>query len=121
MKARASNYAHHVDAARAALLDYYRTCARDLPWRHRRDPYGIWVSEIMLQQTRVDTVRERYLTFLAEFPDLDSLARAGEERVCEAWAGLGYYRRARNLHRAAGLEIHHRIPMQRFVRPQSLA
>ncbi len=88
-------------ALREALLAHYRAHARDLPWRRRRDPYAIWVSEIMLQQTQVETVRERYVRFLAEFPDLASLAAATEERVCEAWAGLGYYRRARHLHRAA--------------------
>jgi A/G-specific adenine glycosylase len=93
---------------RAALLTYYDAQKRDLPWRHRHDPYGIWLSEIMLQQTQVETVRERYLRFLAEFPDVEALAAAREERVCEAWAGLGYYRRARNLHRAARVIVHDR-------------
>jgi len=93
---------------RTALLEYYDARKRDLPWRRRHDPYGIWVSEIMLQQTQVDTVRDRYVRFLAEFPDVEALARATEERVCEAWAGLGYYRRARNLHRAARVIVRER-------------
>ena len=93
------------DTLRSDLLAYYGAHGRDLPWRRRRDPYGIWLSEIMLQQTRVETVRERYLRFVAEFPDVESLAKANEERVCEAWAGLGYYRRARNLHRAARMIV----------------
>jgi A/G-specific adenine glycosylase len=86
---------------RAALLRFYRRHRRDLPWRRTRDPYAIWVSEIMLQQTQVATVEPRYRQFLAEFPDVATLARAPVERVCEAWAGLGYYSRARNLHAAA--------------------
>jgi A/G-specific adenine glycosylase len=93
---------------RAALLAYYRRSARELPWRRRSDPYGVWVSEVMLQQTQVETVRPRYEQFLAEFPDVAALAAASEERVCEAWAGLGYYRRARNLHRAARLLMQER-------------
>jgi A/G-specific adenine glycosylase len=86
---------------RDTLLAWYRANARDLPWRRTRDPYAIWVSEIMLQQTQVDTVAPRWRAFLDEFPDVRTLARAREERVCEAWAGLGYYRRARHLHQAA--------------------
>ena len=87
--------------ARAAMLGYFDRHGRDLPWRATRDPYAIWVSEIMLQQTQVETVRPRYPRFLERFPDISSLARASEEQVCEAWAGLGYYRRARHLHAAA--------------------
>jgi A/G-specific adenine glycosylase len=83
------------------LLEFYRRQRRDLPWRRTRDPYAIWVSEIMLQQTQVDTVAPRYGRFLAEFPTVAALAASTEARVCEAWAGLGYYRRARHLHRAA--------------------
>jgi A/G-specific adenine glycosylase len=85
-------------AVRAALLGHYDRHARDLPWRRTRDPYAIWVSEIMLQQTRVDTVLRYYDRFLARFPDLASLARAEEDAVLAAWSGLGYYRRARLLH-----------------------
>jgi A/G-specific adenine glycosylase len=83
---------------RAALLAHYAAYARDLPWRRTRDPYAIWVSEIMLQQTRVDTVLRYYDRFIAAFPDLASLAAADEDAVLAAWSGLGYYRRARMLH-----------------------
>ena len=72
-----------------------------MPWRGTRDPYRIWVSEIMLQQTTVETVRRRYDRFLARFPSLSTLARAREDSVVAAWSGLGYYARARNLRRAA--------------------
>ncbi len=84
-----------------ALLDWYSTHARPLPWRHTRDPYAIWVSEVMLQQTRVDTVLPYYRRFLDLFPNASSLAVASEAQVLKAWEGLGYYGRARNLHRAA--------------------
>jgi A/G-specific adenine glycosylase len=84
-----------------ALLRHYSCNHRDLPWRRTRDPYRIWLSEVMLQQTRVATVVERYDDFLRRFPDIRALAGAREEEVCEAWAGLGYYSRARNLHAAA--------------------
>jgi A/G-specific adenine glycosylase len=83
---------------RAALLAHYDRHARDLPWRRTRDPYAIWVSEIMLQQTRVDTVLRYYDRFLERFPSLDALATADEDSVLAAWSGLGYYRRARMLH-----------------------
>lgn len=83
---------------RAALVAWYDRAARDLPWRRTRDPYAIWVSEIMLQQTRVETVVRYYDRFLARFPTPEALARAGEDEVMAAWSGLGYYRRARNLH-----------------------
>jgi len=73
----------------------------DLPWQNTRDPYRIWLSEIMLQQTQVGTVIPYYLKFLEHFPDIKSLARAGEDEVLRLWSGLGYYSRARNLHRAA--------------------
>ncbi|MCC6407408.1 MAG: A/G-specific adenine glycosylase, partial [Planctomycetes bacterium] len=74
---------------------------RDLPWRRTRDPYAIWISEAMLQQTRVETVIDYWQRFLARFPDAAALADAREEDVLGAWSGLGYYRRARNLHAAA--------------------
>lgn len=74
---------------------------RDLLWRKTRDPYAIWVSEVMLQQTRVETVQSYYGAFLAKFPDIGTLAAADESRVLEAWSGLGYYRRARLLHAGA--------------------
>ncbi len=86
---------------RRALLAFYRRRGRDLPWRKTRDPYAIWISEIMLQQTQVQTVVPRFAELMRRFPTLAALAGADETTVCEAWAGLGYYRRARNLHRAA--------------------
>jgi A/G-specific adenine glycosylase len=85
-------------AIRRALLAYYDAHARDLPWRRTRDPYAIWVSEIMLQQTRVDTVLAYYDRFLARFPSAQALAAASEDEVLASWSGLGYYRRARLLH-----------------------
>jgi len=84
-----------------ALLRWYRTARRDLPWRATRDPYAIWISEVMLQQTRVGAVIPYYERFLARFPDWESLARAPLDAVLAAWSGLGYYRRARMLHEAA--------------------
>jgi len=92
-------------ARRAALLRWYRVHHRDLPWRRTRDPYAIWVSEIMLQQTRVETVIPFFERFLARFPTVGALARARETAVLTAWSGLGYYRRARNLHRGARLVV----------------
>jgi A/G-specific adenine glycosylase len=86
---------------RLRLIDWYERNRRDLPWRNRRDPYAIWVSEIMLQQTRVAVVIERYQAFMACFPTLFSLALAPEEEILAQWSGLGYYRRARMLHKAA--------------------
>jgi A/G-specific adenine glycosylase len=89
---------------RRSLLAWYRKHKRDLPWRLTRDPYRIWISEIMLQQTRVAAVIPYYLRFLERFPDVRALALAGEQELLAAWAGLGYYGRARNLQKAA-LEI----------------
>jgi A/G-specific adenine glycosylase len=86
---------------RNQLLEWYARCGRDLPWRRNPDPYAIWVSEIMLQQTRVAAVVDRYQAFLARFPTLVSLALAREEDVLAVWSGLGYYRRARMLQKAA--------------------
>lgn len=83
------------------LLTWYRRSARPLPWRVTHDPYRIWVSEVMLQQTQVRTVLPYYSRFTERFPTLASLARASLPEVLRRWAGLGYYRRARNLHRAA--------------------
>jgi A/G-specific adenine glycosylase len=83
------------------LLAWSRAHRRDLPWRDERDPYRIWVSEVMLQQTQVETVIPYYHRFLARFPTLRSLAEADLDEVLKAWEGLGYYARARNLHRAA--------------------
>lgn len=83
------------------LIDWYSREARELPWRSTRDPYAIWLSEIMLQQTQVATVLPYYRRFLAEFPNVTSLASASESNVMRFWEGLGYYRRACQLHLAA--------------------
>ena len=88
-------------AARRSLLRWYQRCSRALPWRKSRSPYTVWLSEVMLQQTQIETVIPFYQRFLREFPTVEHLARAPLERVLELWSGLGYYRRARNLHRAA--------------------
>src|SRR5262249_55762075 len=86
---------------RKRLLRWYRLHHRDLPWRRTHDPYRIWVSEIMLQQTRVAAVERRYRAFLRRFPNVRALAASRESAVLAAWSGLGYYRRARSLHAAA--------------------
>ncbi len=86
---------------RSSLLEWYEKEKRDLPWRRTADPYGIWLSEVMLQQTTVKVVAERYPAFLGRFPDIASLAGASEEDVLAAWSGLGYYGRARAFHKAA--------------------
>lgn len=91
-----------------ALIEWYRRGHRALPWRQTRDPYLIWISEIMCQQTQVDTVVPRYQRFIERFPSVQALAGVKEERVCEEWAGLGYYSRARNLHRAATTVVRER-------------
>ncbi|WP_069188328.1 A/G-specific adenine glycosylase, partial [Paenibacillus sp. GM2] len=83
------------------LLGWYETAKRDLPWRRHRNPYYIWVSEIMLQQTRVDTVIPYFQRFIERFPTIQALAEAPEEEVLKCWEGLGYYSRARNLQAAA--------------------
>ena len=90
-----------VMALRSSLIHWYRKQARDLPWRRSRDPYAIWVSEIMLQQTQVSTVVPFFERFMKSFPTVEKLAAASEAAVLKRWEGLGYYRRARNLHRAA--------------------
>ncbi len=84
-----------------ALLTWFDSHARDLPWRQNSDPYRIWVSEIMLQQTRVTAVLDYYARFLTLFPTVSALARAKEPEVLAAWSGLGYYRRAKMMHKAA--------------------
>jgi len=99
------NVARFPSAAALArrLLSWYDRNGRDLPWRRSRDPYAIWLSEVLLQQTRVETVLPYYQRLLAEFPNVGSLARAPLKRVLRSWEGLGYYARAQNLHRAARL------------------
>ncbi|WP_029630818.1 A/G-specific adenine glycosylase [Zavarzinella formosa] len=88
-------------ADRRRLLRWFRSNHRPMPWRENRDPYRIWVSEVMLQQTTVATVTPRFAEFISRFPTLRSLAEADEQVVLKSWEGLGYYSRARNLHRAA--------------------
>ncbi|MFZ3199719.1 MAG: hypothetical protein WA175_01065, partial [Candidatus Acidiferrales bacterium] len=83
------------------LLSWFRAHRRDLPWRQSRDPYRIWVAEVMLQQTRIAAVLPYYHRFLKTFPRVERLARAPLREVLRQWSGLGYYSRARNLHRAA--------------------
>src|SRR5437868_13740111 len=90
---------------RTRLLAWYDRYQRDLPWRKARSPYRIWLSEIMLQQTRVAVVIGRYRQFLDRFPSLRSLAAAREADVQAAWSGLGYYRRARSLRTAARIVV----------------
>jgi len=99
---------------RLSLLRWYDAGKRDLPWRRNKDPYRIWLSEIMLQQTRVSAVLEHYREFLTRFPTVEDLASAKLDAVLAAWSGLGYYRRARNLHAAAQkvvAEFGGRIPL----------
>jgi A/G-specific adenine glycosylase len=108
MPALAQLTARHLPAFRRALLAWYEQNRRDLPWRNTRDPYRIWVSEIMLQQTRVVAVLEHYARFLDRFSNVQELARAPESGVLAAWSGLGYYRRARNLHAAAKVIVRQR-------------
>ena len=94
---------------RKKILAYYKNNKRDLPWRYKKnekkDPYKIWVSEIMLQQTRVDTVIPYFERFMDAFPTVEALAEAPLDEVLVLWAGLGYYSRARNLHKCAGVVV----------------
>ena len=105
----------HIDGAAfsAALLEWHARNARDLPWRGETDPYRIWLSEVMLQQTTTQTVRGYYARFLAAFPTVEALAAASEEDVFRLWQGLGYYSRARSLLKAARIvagEMNGRFP-----------
>jgi A/G-specific adenine glycosylase len=95
------------------LLQWFKKNGRDLPWRNTRDPYAIWVSEIMLQQTQVSTVIPYYQKFLKSFPTIHHLAKSDLSKVLKVWEGLGYYSRARNLHRASQIVLtrfHGKIP-----------
>ena len=101
-----SNYMKEFTPARLRnfrrdLAEWYRANQRTLPWRRTSDPYRIWISEIMLQQTRVATVIPYYERFLTRFPDVAALAEASDDDLLNSWAGLGYYSRARNLRAAA--------------------
>ena len=89
----------------APLLSWYRANKRALPWRENPTPYRVWVSEIMLQQTRVEAVKEYYARFMREFPTVEALAACEEEKLLKLWEGLGYYSRARNLQKAAKLLV----------------
>ncbi|MBR9980496.1 MAG: A/G-specific adenine glycosylase, partial [Desulfatitalea sp.] len=98
---------------RRALAGWYEQARRDLPWRRTHDPYPIWVSEVMLQQTQVKTVIPYYHRFLERFPDIPHLAAADLQAVYKLWEGLGYYSRARHLHQAAGIvqaQMEGRVP-----------
>src|SRR5437762_5888523 len=88
-------------ALRRAVIEWFRRGHRDLPWRRTRDPYAVWVSEVMLQQTRVDVVAPRFVRWMERFPTVTALADAPLDDVLAEWSGLGYYARARNLHAAA--------------------
>ena len=99
--------AEKIARARERLLQWYERNRRDLPWRRNQNPYAVWVSEIMLQQTRVAVVVERYQAFMERFPTLVSLALAPEQEVLALWSGLGYYRRARMLLKAAQFVASH--------------
>ena len=83
------------------LTEWYRKNKRDLPWRNQADAYHIWVSEIMLQQTRVEAVKSYYARFLKELPNVKALAEVDEEQLLKLWEGLGYYNRVRNMQKAA--------------------
>ena len=83
------------------IVGWYRSNRRDLPWRKTRNPYAIWVAEVMLQQTRVGTVIPHYKRFMERFPNIESLAAASAQDVLKAWEHMGYYARVRNLHAAA--------------------
>ena len=89
-----------------SLLDWYERSKRAMPWRDHPTPYHVWVSEIMLQQTQVDTVIPYFNRFITAFPTVQDLARADLQQVLKLWEGLGYYSRARNLHKAAHLLVH---------------
>ncbi len=97
----------HKEKIQSKLLRWFRKYARDLPWRRTPDPYAIWVSEIMLQQTQVSTVIPYYSRFLKSFPTVRRLAKTDLSNVLKVWEGLGYYSRARNLHRASQIVSNH--------------
>ena len=103
------------------LLDWYHNNSRKLPWRESKDPYRIWVSEIMLQQTRVEAVLSYYERFMEHFPTVESLAACDDEVLFKLWEGLGYYTRARNLKKAAQIICTHfqgQFPRQELAHTQ---
>ncbi|MBC7457502.1 MAG: A/G-specific adenine glycosylase, partial [Bdellovibrionaceae bacterium] len=95
-----------IEQDRKQLHSWYLKNKRNLPWRASKNPYLIWISEVMLQQTTVTAVIPFYEKFIKRFPDINTLAKARIEDVYEYWAGLGYYSRARNLHKAAQIVVH---------------
>lgn len=97
----------HWDRVSTGLLPWFRTHARSMPWRDLRTPYTVWVSETMLQQTRVDTVIPYFLRWMKAFPSIEALAEAEQEQVLKLWEGLGYYARARNIHAGARQVVAH--------------
>ena len=88
---------------RQPIIDWYQKNKRQLPWRKEKNPYHIWISEIMLQQTRIEAVKEYYERFLKQIPTIQDLAEIEEEKLLKLWEGLGYYNRARNLKRISGI------------------
>lgn len=96
-----NNNKQFIEILQVDLLIWFGDSKRDLPFRHTKDPYAIWISEIMAQQTQIDTLIPYYHRFIESFPDVAALASAPEDAVIKAWEGLGYYSRARNLHKAA--------------------
>src|SRR3972149_8836108 len=94
-----------IQTLQSALLAWYQKHQRDLPWRRTNDPYAIWVSEVMLQQTQVATAKPYFERFMEKFPTVQALAQAPLDDVLKAWEGLGYYSRARHLHRAAQIVV----------------
>ena len=96
---------NHLQRIVSPLLEWYETHRRDLPWRQDQEPYHVWVSEIMLQQTRVEAVRKYYTRFIEALPDVHSLSEVPEDRLLKLWEGLGYYSRAKNLRKAAEMIV----------------
>ena len=105
-----------------AVLAWYDQHGRQsLPWQHPRTPYQVWISEIMLQQTQVATVIPYFQRFMERFPDVHTLASAAQDEVLHLWTGLGYYARARNLHKAARQLVDERRPLQPLLSRQRIA
>ncbi len=96
-----------IDTLRKEILNWYQINGRSLPWRETNDPYKIWLSEIILQQTRVNQGMPYYFKFIEKYPTIEDLANANEQEVMNTWQGLGYYSRARNLHAAAKMVVNH--------------
>ena len=94
-----------VKAIAGPLLSWFGSNARELPWRNNQEPYPVWISEIMLQQTRVEAVKPYFKRFMEQFPNVEALAKAEEEKLLKLWEGLGYYSRARNLKKAAAIML----------------